>query len=33
MKKSFYWAALLLCVSCEADDTALEDGLSNQPTS
>lgn len=21
MKKSFYWAARLLCVSCKADDT------------
>lgn len=26
MKKSFYWAALLLCVSCGADDTDSEKG-------
>lgn len=33
MKKRLYWAVLLLCVSCGADDTALGDSLSNRPIS
>lgn len=33
MKKSFYWAARLLCVSCGADDTALGNNLSNRSIS